>query len=149
MCAHFYCWILTIEESFNEWHDRQMMNSEFRLYRKGRPNNINILLYKQISIFCTAWQTHLQKYLFIYVCIFSIWAALEFWLVDSVEYGRKLASPIFSELYTIPFISSQRIHAYAHTNTFIQKCSHACITVIVCVWSPYLYALYMKRSWRK
>lgn len=64
--------------------------------------------------------------LFVYVCIFSIWAMLEFWLVDSVECGGKLASPIFFSFSDcIPFITKNtntRTHAYIplRTNTFTQ-----------------------------
>lgn len=66
---------------------------------------------------------------------FSIWAMLEFWLVDSVEYRGKLASPIFFLGFYLPFIiKNTNTHVRKHALTHLPKhtytvrcCTYACI----------------------
>lgn len=100
--------------------------------RKGRMNIneffLSIVLYILICDVRHARHIHniyIATYiwwdLFVNVCFFSIWVTLEFWLVDSVEYSGKLASPIF---FRIVYHLSQRIQTHTHALTHLPKHKH-------------------------
>lgn len=87
------------------------------------------------NIYIIHTTTYIWCDLLVYVCIFSISATHEFWLVDSVRNTGKLASPIFFGLYTI-YHKRIQTHARTHQNTKIHARIH--LTIIVFIFGWYL-----------
>lgn len=134
MC--FYC-ILSIEKVLNEW---QMIDNEHRQHQqRGKRENKPQLSF--VRFYSIVWHDrHIHNTSIVYIhlvrsvrlYLFRFEFALEFWLDDSVEYGGKLASPIFFS-DSIPFFTK---NTSTHTHYHIQTIS-IYVTFIVCFWSSF------------